>query len=239
MNDNFDQELDQMDDFEFKPITKGLGFHHSISEKSKVETDLKSQQKSLQEDLKRNTERILNKIPSPSVEKKHVEHMGELAAFYNPTAIDTKNIAPLVKEEEVEVLADASMGIRLMAWLVDVAVVTFMFITAIVSIFMVADMPFDSLSPLFFTSDIGTNFVVLFMMFYVFYFSFLDKTEFSTLGKRLFDIKLISMTSAPSFLNTTLRTILTFVSVLTLGLFSMLSLQDSLTNTKVIKRRHV
>ena len=36
-----------MDDFDFKPITKGLGFHHSLQEKSKIKSDLKLQAESL------------------------------------------------------------------------------------------------------------------------------------------------------------------------------------------------
>lgn len=236
MNDNYDQDLEQFDDFEFKPITKGLGFHHSLAEKSKVETHLKSQQKSLQEDLELRSQKI---VSSNFQDKNHVEHMGDLAAFYHTTELDPSNIAPLVKEEEVDVVSDANFGVRFAAWLVDFMVVSFMFITAIVSIFAVTDMPFDNLSPLFFTSDIGTNFVILFVMFYMFYFSFLDKTEHSTPGKRLFNMKLVGMTAKPTYLKTVLRTSLTFVSVFTLGLFSLLGLQDSLTNTKVIKHRHV
>jgi uncharacterized RDD family membrane protein YckC len=235
--DKFDKELDQMDEFDFKPITEGLGFHHSIAEKSKIKAKLKSQQKSLQTDLDHRAQLLKTAAPDS---KPHVEHMGELAAFYNNEEFNPANVAPLVKSEAVAHLnPEVSMGVRFVAWIVDLAVVTFMFITAIISILFASDMPLDLINPVMISNDLSVSFVAIFLMFYTFYFTFLDKTEYSTLGKRLFNIKLSGMLRGPTLFNTLNRTILSLCSVFTLGLLSMLSLQDSLTDTKVVKRENV
>lgn len=236
MNNDLEKELEALEDFDFKPITEGLGFHHSIAEKSKIKTELKSQQKSLRKDLEKRSQ--LLKV-SHNDQRPHVEHMGELAAFYENPTIDTSNIAPLIKTEERPDVVDVSMFTRFSAWIVDLLVISFMFATSIISIFALADMPYDLLNPVMISKDIVTSFGTLFLMFYIFYFSFLDKTEYSTLGKRLFNIKLIGMTKRPSLFKTFNRTLLSLLSVFTLGLLTLLSLQDSLTDTKVVKRQNV
>ena len=238
LESNLENELESMDEFDFKPITEGLGFHHSIEEKSKIKTRLNSQKKSLQKDLENRVQVLQTSTPDT---KPHVEHMGELAAFYNTEEFNPANVAPLVKEEEITetVMSEVSMGIRFTAWVVDVAVVAFMFGTAMVSILFTADMPFDLLNPIMVSSDLSTGLLGIFTMFYIFYFTFLDKTEYSTLGKRLFNLKLVGMMKSPSLFNTFNRTILSMCSVFTLGLLSLLSLQDSLTDTKVVRRENV
>ena len=240
MDNNLEKELEQMDEFDFKPITDGLGFHHSIAEKSKIKTKLNSQQKSLQKDLENRAQLLKSSKSNTTLEQPHVEHMGELAAFYNPQEINTANIAPLVREDERPyVMSEVSMTTRFFAWIVDLAVVSFMFTTAMISILFAADMPFDTLSPFMISNDLSTSFITIFLMFYIFYFTFLDKTDYSTLGKRLFNIKLSGMIQSPTLFKTFNRTILSLCSVLTLGLLSMLSLQDSLTDTKVVRRENV
>src|SRR5690606_24334203 len=107
-------------------------------------------------------------------EKPHVEHMGELAAFYNPQEFNPSNIAPLINEEnKPEVTTDVSMGIRFSAWIIDIAAISFMFSTAMISIIFATDMPFDVLNPIMISNDLSTSFIAIFMMFYIFYFTFL------------------------------------------------------------------
>ena len=181
---------DMMDDFEFKPLTKGLGFHHSLTEKSEVRKELNSRTEEIHTDIDERAKMLLKSFE----EKKEVTHMGELSPFYenvNESIEDIPKLSDKVEKETIRFF-DAPMFLRLAAYSIDLIVISIMFAMTLISIFVLADLPFDTLSSFMISNDILPSFTFIFFLFYAFYFSVLDKTEYSTVGKNLMNIKVIS-----------------------------------------------
>ena len=75
------------------------------------------------------------------------------------------------------------------------------------------------------------------VMFYMFYFSFFDKTVFSTPGKKVLGITVQSTSgNRVKMSQSFMRAVLTLISVATLGMTSVLDLHSKLTDTRVVKK---
>lgn len=233
-NDELDKQLDSFfDELDFKPITEGLGFHHSIKEKKDLGLSLNSKKKELESDLLLRAERLREgqepKLKSTS--------MGELAPFYESET--TKEIELSLNETEQANYSndvEASLALRLGAWSLDLMILLTVTVVTISAIIIFANLPLDVLSNLMISDDITISAIALFSMFYVFYFSFFDKTLYSTPGKRILGIKVIALKGNVKLTQSFMRSLLTFASVATLGLVGILKMQDRLTDTSVVKK---
>lgn len=235
-NDNIDEAFE---DFDFKPLTKGLGFHHSLQETSQIKTDLNMQSESLKRDLEMRSDKVLS--DSLSDNHKKPVNMGELAPFYADSE-KAFNKAPKLSDtlsDEIELrYHDASNTYKAGAWFIDVILVSAMFILCLGSIFLFAEFPFSYIENIMVSNDIFFSFVSLYLMFYVFYFTFLDKTDHSTFGKKMMGIKVVTTLESKniSLVSSCYRALLSFVSILSLGIFTILSLDSVLTNTRVVQK---
>ncbi|MBT4789995.1 MAG: hypothetical protein HON90_00365, partial [Halobacteriovoraceae bacterium] len=138
--DNFDQEVDDLlENFELKPITKGLGFHHSLQEKKDITTNLKQQSTALQNEL----ETRIGQLDTEQPENKAI-NMGELAPFYT-SAETTSVIKPIevALTKKKELLVEANSFKRAIAWLIDFTLITVLMAIALVSILFLADYPLN------------------------------------------------------------------------------------------------
>lgn len=246
-NEDFDNEIDSLlDDFEFKPITDGLGFHHSIKEEKEVKLNLASKSKSLKEDFDRRVTTLSNQA---SIEKQLQQNekdqksvnMGELAPFYQDShqvseevGLDLTEIEK-VEAESVEV-EQANLFFRSLAWGIDFAIVlTSIVMTALLMIFT-AELPMEVLNSVLVTNDIFVGILPICSMFYLFYFSFFEKTQFSTIGKRICGIKVESYSGQMTMLQAFGRALISLVSIPMMGLPTLLKFHDFITNTFVVKR---
>lgn len=239
MDNNFE---DNFDDFEFKPLTKGLGFHHSLQEKSKIKSHLKMKSDALKSDLDTRAKKLLapeQSTPSSSFTKP-VTHMGDLAAFYKSPGNDVESIPKLkeISRENVDYrFFDAPMFLRLSAWAVDITLIFLMFLCTISSVFFIADMPFDILSKVMVSSNILISFFGMYVALYLLYFSILDMTEHSSFGKALFKIKVISTHEDNlDFSTSFLRAVYSLASCCFMGMITMLSLSDQISKTRVVQK---
>jgi uncharacterized RDD family membrane protein YckC len=235
-NSNSDNEIDDLlDNFEFKPITEGLGFHHSLKEKAKVVTELNLRSDSLKKDIQTRVN-ILSKdeIISASSDV----NMGELAPFYNEnnSAQTTPPVLALEEKSEEEFVSIAHMGMRLFAWIIDILVLITSMLVTFASIVFFAELPMESLSALMISDQISTSFLFIGSLFYIFYFTFLDKTSYSSLGKNILGLKIISQkkSNRVSLAQSFFRVLLSILSLPLLGLPLLLRVQDRLTETQVI-----
>lgn len=229
-------ENDELDDFfeelNFKPITKGLGFHHSLKEKSDVRTSIKTRSLDLKKDFaKRQLES--SRVSKKNLGKKEV-NMGELSAFYSEPEVNEVNINIVDEVDEAPVVAMLS---RFSAWAIDMMIILSMQLILIVAVIFTAKLPMKTFDSLMLLDGILESFTILTTMFYVFYFTFFDKTNFSSPGKNLLGLKIIGETSnkvtlAQSFM----RALISLLSMTLIGLVSILGLTDSLTETKVIRK---
>ncbi len=223
----------------FKPLTDGLGFHHSIKEKKDVAISLKQKSMDLKSDLEARAKKLNTSIqlsPSQSnieVAAKSPQMMGELSAFYAQPQTETMHVELEMNETSIET---ASLSSRFLAYSIDLILVASMLTTTFISALLLSEIPFSFFSDNILNFDFSFLFVALASMFYVFYFSFFDRTSFSTPGKRVLGLRTKTYDQENiSFVQGINRSLITLLSFLTLGLGAFLCVQDKLTDSVVVK----
>src|SRR5687768_16467855 len=84
-------------------------------------------------------------------------------------------------------------------------------------------------------SEISPLVMTLFCGFYLIYFSIFEKASQSTLGKNLFGIRVTGMNDKSlSLVSLIVRSTVSLLNFVSLGLFSYFDLQNKVTNSKVI-----
>ena len=188
MNKDFDIDsiLDQ-DDL-FKPLSDGLGFHHSVKEKKDVAISLKKQSLDLKRDLDLRT-RQLNK--RERIQSEDVD-MGELAPFYKSKETNTiKEININLDKSYESELETAPMIKRLSAYLLDISLLFVTMISAFIGSIYASNLTINDASTIL-SDNLSTSLVLAIgALFYSLYFSFFDRSEFSTIGKRILGLKLV------------------------------------------------
>ena len=231
-NDELEKFFEELN---FKPITKGLGFHHSVKDKSEVRTSLKARSIDLKKDFAKKQIEIEKSKSNFNTQNK--VNMGELAAFYNEPEIEevTTLFVEASNDSTVEL---ATVANRFGAWLVDLTLIFSMQIILIGTVVVTAKIPLDTFDSLVPANGTLESFSILTAMFYIFYFTFFDKTNFSTPGKNLLGLKLIAVTESEkvSILQSFSRSLISLISIPLLGLVSLLNLTDSWSDTKVCKK---
>jgi uncharacterized RDD family membrane protein YckC len=234
MNNSEDLEIDRLlDENFFKPITKGLGFHHSLKEKKQVAVSLKEKSLDLKADLDKRARELNVKN---SFENTSSLKTGELSAFYNTPQNKTVELN-LDSTTSQSFSLEADLYLRLGAWTADVVIIASALSLMAISAIFISDIPLSFFRDNILSFDIGFFTLALTSLFYVFYFSFFDKTEFSTPGKRIFGLKVQGLNGNNiSLVQALNRSLLSLLSLLTLGLGNILRVQDKLTDTIVISK---
>lgn len=235
----FDEELP------FKPLTKGLGFHHAPKEEKKLGS-LDARKKDLERTLlerastlKKNSESSLASTSVRAASPNEERDMGDLAPFYAAKVKEELEVKISTEGNTQETLspavADGSLFIqRFCAFVVDMAIILSTLVVTFLS-FLIA----SGISLIVIRENLSVEFAMTFalpisLLFYFFYFSFFDKTLFSTPGKKLLGLRLCSTNEQPVKMHQSfLRSLLVLPSILSAGLFSLTDLQGKLTNTKV------
>ncbi len=231
-------ELDNiLNDLDFKPITEGLGFHHSLKEQKQVKTDLKSQS----ENLKRDLDARVKQMQSQSIQSEKPVQMGELAAFYETEKQGiSKDLNDLISvEAETSEVADVTETLymaRMIAWFIDITIISSVMLLMATAIYISSGISISLSEIANSREELALSAGVLFSLFYVFYFTVLDMTKFSTLGKRTMGLTVISSSKRVNLLQSTIRSILTLAGIPFFGMLSILRLVDTASKTRIIKR---
>lgn len=217
---------DEFEDFDFKPITSGLGFHHAKA------TEVKSMF----------TERTVAVSPmptsAPAMKKDMNVYQNDLSLFYGhnqqPVAAPAMMQEMPMMEEKVYRLAGKPQ--RFFAYVTDL-----IFIVALLSgvlTVMAETIDMDILAVWEqYPHEITPLVVTLFCGFYLIYFAIFEMASSSTLGKNLFNLRVTDMQYKPLSLTTLLmRSIVSLLNFASLGLFSYFDLQNKVTNSKVIRK---
>lgn len=231
MNKDFDIDDILNDDDIFQPITDGLGFHHSVQEKQKISSDLKK--KSL--DLKRDLHSRQIELAKQAREEEF--DMGELNPFYKKEKNDSfiENLEIKLDKDITNDFISASKAKRVCAFVLDLTVISLLLVMSLVVSFTITNISTKEISYIL-NDPINKGFLSLMVFFfYLLYFSFLDKSDYGTLGKRIFSLKLKSTAEKLSIGRVVLRSSLSLVSLLTMGIFSLLKLEDKLTETMIVE----
>ena len=99
LNDNNDIESIFDGDLDFKPLTKGLGFHHSVKDKKEVSQSLIQKSMELKSDLESRAT-ILNNNSNHAIST----NMGDLSPFYeakrSESTISANNLKIQIQDDK-------------------------------------------------------------------------------------------------------------------------------------------
>ena len=230
-------EIDDLfDEMDFKPVTEGLGFHHEETKKSFTKSAIVPRNVSGVSIASSNQVSNLG-ISNPDIQK-HISNNAnsreELNAFYSATKsneIDNVQKVDIVKE--VVELVVASKLLQFVAWSIDLLLISSTVLFTTVMLAFVSGIEIQVLiklvsmkEMLFFTGS-------LFIIFYLLYFTILDLA--TSPGKSLLGIYLIKEDNTNvRVINTFLRSLVTLLSMITLGLPSLIDFQGKLSDSKVV-----
>lgn len=214
-------------DFDFKPITSGLGFHSNKTTEIKPafsETPTMSMPMPTQ-------------MPAQTLRKDNQNqiYQNELSIFYNNTR---DNVAPQMPAEQIrpeKIIRNATKSQRVLAYVLDLGLVISclgLVLTVMSRLIEMDLMEVWSAYP----NEITPLVVTLFTGFYIIYFSIFEKTSASTIGKNLLGIQVVNLDNkAQSFTMLLFRSFVSLMNFVSLGLFSYFDLQNKVSNTKVIR----
>ena len=197
-------------DFDFKPITDGLGFKHSNQ-------------------IDRPASRI-NSNSTPSL-KQSKPVLTDLDLFYQQIAEQKKEPVLTI---EPSISLKASKEIRFLAMFFDLIFLICVEMLTLLMIDLFSGFPLVDLL-LDFNLDVWLAASIVFALYYIGYFSIAEKYLQTTVGKEMTGIKVSSLSGANTLLNFFLRSLISFTSVFTFGLVGYYDLQSSASNTKVVK----
>lgn len=216
------QEDLMMDDFDFKPITSGLGFHQGKPTDNKPAMNFQAA-----------PVQTVNPIATQTFPKKENVYQNDLSIFYNQQNAATP--APQVEVKEEKVYRLATKGQRILAYTIDLVFVAS--VLALVLTLMARTISMDLVEVWTeYPNEITPLVVILFAGFYVIYFSIFEKSASSTIGKNIVGIKVVNTENElQSFSALLMRTAIGLLNFVSLGLFSYFDLQNKVTGSKVIR----
>lgn len=209
-------------DFDFKPITSGLGFHHQKA------TEVKPV-------MPERTVAVSPMASQASYPKKETAsvYQNDLSLFYGQTPVVEE--VPQIKVKEEKYYRLATKPSRFFAYLTDlmfVAGILGMVLTVMARTISMDLMEVWSQYP----NEITPLVVTLFCGFYLIYFSIFEKSVSSTLGKNIFGLRVMTEDNKSLSLITLVgRTTVSLLNFVSLGLFSYFDLQNKVTGSKVIR----
>lgn len=179
----------------------------------------------------------MSPVNSFSQPKKEMNvYQNDLAMFYNQGQETlTSPVFPEVKKEEEISYRLAGRTQRVFAYLMDLFLVSS--ILALVMTVMARTIRMDLVDVWNqYPNEITPLMMTLFCGFYLMYFSIFEKSGHSTLGKNLFGLRVKSMDNKPlSLLPLLVRSAISLLNFVSLGLFSYFDLQNKVTSSKVIR----
>ncbi len=229
-NDQFENILEE---FDFSPVTEGLGFNQEKYNKIKknLEPSIESIKSNKHSRLKSNTESLGTNQIKLTPKEKIIEKTPEMSLNI-PKVSSSAEVHTTYKSETEKI----SFMKKVFSWLMDVIVVAgATAITAImVTYFITGDVNLSFMKSL----DFITNFLIpMFIMNYLFYFSIFWKTTNQTLGMNILDLKIESTRNDEiTFVQTFLRSVMSFISIFTSGILEILGFSNAISWTKITNK---
>lgn len=223
-----------LDEDSFKPMTKGLGFHHE-----QKKTSFKVAPKENKTFASAKTQPMLNSLSAKNTKAIATQHIPSgLEAFYG-TQVQTRpaeffEIATDEKFETKQKTVEASSLLQFGAWIIDLLVIASFEIITGALLILASGIEFKVLARLVSTQDLIAFSVAIFSIYYLLYFTILDLS--ASPGKTLFGIRLIKSDKGNvAVKNTFTRSLVSLLSVVALFLPMLLDFQGRLSDTKLVK----
>jgi hypothetical protein len=226
------------DDFEisaesFKPVTKGLGFHHE-----QKKTTFKPTSRSLPENTRATLP--LSKISNETALKVKAQAPSGLEAFYSTSQAGMAiqpDTTPVIDNELIstnEITGSVSSTVQVLSWSVDLILVLSLVALTGISLVMASGIEYRVILKLISKIDIAVFSGSVFAIYYILYFTILDLS--STPGKLLFGIRLVGTDKNNfSIKNTFIRSLISLLSIFIFCLPMLLDFQGRLSDTKLVK----
>ena len=199
-----------IDSFEFKPVTKGLGFH--------------------QDKIKENSPRKFKRTQTIA-QKERVKYEERSVVINTP--LPPKNIqvsSEEIKTKKVEKIRNARMGLQFTSFIFDLVLICSIQLGLNFAFLKIVQL--DSFSK--FLEFTWKEQSLFFSFLFLFYFTLLELA--STPGKRIFDLKLETTVGKKLSIDQTLiRSVVTLLSFITVGMPLLFDFQGKLSDTKVIE----
>lgn len=221
-----------MDEFDFKPITSGLGFHHNKPQEVKpVFTD-----KAVPTPVM--TPRSAPITPVAPSRKENQVYQNDLSLFYQAAPPASTPAQTLEAEAPVQLpksYARASKQQRTIAYVLDLLMVAS--VLGLVLTIMARTISMDLVEVwTAYPHEITPLVLVLFAGFYLIYFSIFEKSSGSTLGKHLLHLRVVDANDNNlGFGTLVFRSLITLANFLSLGLFAWFDLQNKVTGARVVR----
>ncbi len=216
-----------LEDFDFKPLTSGLGF----SSQQKTTTEIKPIFVERQVPAVRD---IPVSRPQAQQTKKEMNvYQNDLSLFYGQS--EQMMAAIPAREEKIEkVYRMGSRMDRIVAYVLDIGLLASVLSVMLMAMSRATGMEImeawaqypDEITPLIATLTCG---------FYLLYFSISEKSG-ATFGKSMMNLRVVDMDNRrQNFMTLLVRSIISLTNFASLGLFSYFDLQNKATGSKVIK----
>lgn len=236
----------QISEDTFKPMTRGLGFHHDTKRPS-----FKPAPKEVKAfgSAKSPMNQSLHSMPTsigaaPKTTPNAAQMPSGLEAFYgtkSASTTDTQNLFEKPIHEKVETKKEktisaksASQTSQLLAWVIDILVIaSFVALTGALLVFA-SGIEFNMYSRLISPQDLAIFATAIFSIYYLLYFTILELS--STPGKTIFGIRLVTASGTEvTVKHTFTRALISLLSGVALFLPMLLDFQGRLSDTKVVK----
>lgn len=210
------------ENFEFTTINDGLGFN-----KTKKKNATTSVSDKHLRNLQTNT--IKNKTV-PKVQNEAYINLFEQKEEEKVLETDKQNV---VEDKEYR---SPSIVLKFGCWLIDVTIILFMMALTAFFLFYTTGIQWKMVTSSVFTTEVSIFATSMFALYYLIYFSILDISETSSIGKLICNIKVISASEQRfGFTKAFLRSFISLLSIPLVGLPVIMKLHDFVTGTMVVK----
>ncbi len=231
-----------IDSYDFKPVTKGLGFHDPLEKGtnprvSRVPNRIETKTSTLASSNSY-SKKTVNHLQNTPISVSDPSLMSGIDALYGSAISETqKPVSDIKKKNNKISLKEANFSEMIGSYLIDVTLILFITLILFVSFFAFA---FKMLQ-----GEMVINFLVVSMpyvgiiasLIYLTYFSLLEPV--GTVGKKIFGLGcyLTGTTKRTTIKNSFLRASISLLSLPLLGAPMILDFQGKLSDTSVLKKK--
>ncbi len=229
------------DELQFRPMSKGLGFHppKDTSTSLKINASTNSNSPIKKAALIQQAALIQNK-PKTATAINFSSPLKKATSLSKNSLINEHDPIISVKDSFVSSKSTTpSLLTRFSSWLIDIIALTILMSISSMLIFQLNNFSWDE--PMqFFQMDFFWNlYLPLGLGFYLFYFMLFERVTGQTLGKLILGIKVVKLNSdtPPSLVQCFLRNFLNIISFATLGLLTVYDVVNWSLGLKVVKNK--
>jgi len=224
-----EQEDEDLFDFDFKPVNKGLGFHNEQKRVTQVlgNREASSPIKAKTNNLDRGHDSLAN-FYKKNVARNEEVSTKNLGSFYGAEKAPITEKKITIKPRIIE----AQMHICFFAWLVDIAIITLSFGLTAIGFTVLSGIDFTLMKSLVSFEEMMIFGSVIYTIFYIMYFTVLDLV--ATPGNALFGLKLLRLNNEDvRVTQTLLRACSSYFALITGFIIYFLNFQNKLSETKL------